>query len=251
VDNTEKIAALLAQAHAGNSGVDHARVPVLAGLEAAYRVQDLVLEKLARGQRAIAWKVSPPAAGSAPVASPVPPSGVLRSPAKIAAAGSGLLGVEAEVAFRLGADLPISEHRYGEDDVAAAVAEALVLIELCETRLADWKGAPALLKLADFQSHGAFVAGSGTRRWREIDFSRLSVELTVNGKRRAHAVGTHPSGNPASLLPWTAGHCARRGGLRAGDLITTGSWIGLVKIKPGDDVLARFDGIGEARLRLD
>jgi 2-keto-4-pentenoate hydratase len=45
-------------------------------------------------------------------------------------------------------------------------------------------------------------------------------------------------------------HVADRGGLREGDVVTTGSWVGIVPVQLGDDVVARFTGIGEARVRL-
>ena len=35
-------------------------------------------------------------------------------------------------------------------------------------------------------------------------------------------------------------------GLHAGDVVTTGAWTGLEIAKPGDEVTARFPGIGEA-----
>ena len=45
-------------------------------------------------------------------------------------------------------------------------------------------------------------------------------------------------------------HCAGRGGLQPGDIIATGSWVGIVPVEAGDEVLARFPGIGEAHLTL-
>jgi 2-keto-4-pentenoate hydratase/2-oxohepta-3-ene-1,7-dioic acid hydratase in catechol pathway len=38
--------------------------------------------------------------------------------------------------------------------------------------------------------------------------------------------------------------------LAAGDIVTTGTWTGLTSIAAGDEALARFEGIGESRLRL-
>lgn len=233
--NTERMAALLLEARAGGALVDAAREPGPADLEEVYRVQDLVLRALAGAARPGAWKAIPPRPGSAPAASPVPPAQVLSSPARLPA-GRELLGVEAEIAFRLGADLEPEE--------------ALVAIELCETRLAGWESAPLLWKIADFQSNAALVVGTGTHAWRDIDFSAQRVELIVNGSLVGEAVGAHPAKDPSRLLPWMIGHCARRGGLRAGDIVTTGSWLGIVKVNPGEAVVARFPGIGEARLRL-
>jgi 2-keto-4-pentenoate hydratase len=227
-------AALLLQARAGGPPVDTASEPGPANPEEMYRVQDLVLDAIAHGERPGAWKAIPPRPGAEAAASPVPARYVVASPAKLVA-GRQLLGVEAEIAFRLGTDQP---------------EEALVLIELCETRLADWVGASSLWKLADFQSNAALIVGTGTRAWREIDFAAQTVELVVNGRQAKRAVGTHPAKDPSKLIPWMLGHCAARGGLQAGDIIATGSWVGIVKVEPGDQIVARFPGIGEAHLSL-
>lgn len=200
-----------------------------------YRVQDLVLHAIADGERPTAWKAIPPRPGTEAGASPVPAGHVVASPAKLVA-GRQLLGVEAEIAFRLGADLQPEE--------------ALVLIELCETRLADWGNASSLWKLADFQSNAALIVGTGTRGWRKLDFAAQTVELLVNGRREKQAAGTHPAKDPSQLIPWMVRHCAARGGLQSGDIIATGSWVGIVKVQPGDEIAARFPGIGEARLSL-
>ncbi len=233
--DAERLAVLLVGAYSGAalSAADVGAGP--ADRAAAYRIQDLVLRALAGAARPTAWKVSPPQAGAEPLASPVLPAAVLRSPCE-RKPRPGLLGVEAEIAFRL------DRHLEAE--------EAFVLIELCETRLADWQGAPALMKLADFQSNGAFVLGSGKKDWRGLDFATQRVELWVNGERRLARTGTHPSGDPAALVPWGVRIASARGGLRAGDVITTGSWIGMAPVAAGDEVEVRFPGIGEARLRL-
>lgn len=228
-------AALLLEARAGGPLVDAAREAGPADLDEMYRVQDLVLLAMTNGERTTTWKAIPPRPGTEASASPVPARCVFASPATLGA-GRGLFGVEAEVAFRLGADLEPTE--------------ALAVIELCETRLAGWDKASALWKLADFQSNGALIIGTGTREWPQIDFSVQAVELTIDGRQAKRAVGTHPVKNPAKLLPWMLPHCAGRGGLRPGDIIATGSWVGIVKVEPGDEVAARFPGIGEARLRI-
>lgn len=233
--DAERLAGLLVGAYSGAalSAADVGAGP--ADWASAYRIQDLVLRALSGAARPTAWKVSPPQAGADPLASPILPAAVFPSPCKRKPA-AGLLGVEAEIAFRL------DRHLEAE--------EAFVLIELCETRLADWKGAPALMKLADFQSNGALVLGSGTKAWRGIDFTSQKVELLINGESKLVRTGTHPCGDPASLVPWGVRIASARGGLRAGDVVTAGSWIGMAAVLPGDRVEARFPGIGSARLSL-
>ena len=214
----------------------------------AYRVQEGVLHALAR-ERPTAWKISPARDGSDPLASPVPAAGIHRSPATIPMGERIVLGVEAEIAFRFGRAPRVDFTRW--EDALEEAEEALVLIELCETRLADWAEASPLWRLADFQSHGAFVLGSGTRDWRGIDYAKQEAELRIDGNVAARGAGGHPTRDLPQMVAWAVRHCARRGmPLQAGDVVTTGTWTGLVAVRPGEEIVAAFSGIGEARLRL-
>jgi 2-keto-4-pentenoate hydratase len=222
---------------------------VLRSNDDAYRIQDMVFAQLSPSGRPAAWKAGAPNDQAEPTAAPI--HALHGSPATLATAGMNMIGVEAEIGFRLVRDLPARAEPYREEEVAAGVGEALVTIELCDTRLADWRNAPALWKLADFQSNAALIVGTGTRDWRAIDFKQQRVELRI-GERSIAAAGSHPFGSPFRLMPWIVAHCARRaGGLRAGDIVTTGSWTGLELARPGDEIVARFPAIGEAVLRLE
>ena len=147
----EKIAALLLQAHANGWLVTPADGPELTDLAEAYRAQDIVARALGSGARVAAWKVIPPQSGEEPRAAPIPPGKVFDSPARVSARGLHMIGIEGEIAFRFARDLPARGAPYADDEVAAAVSEALVAIEICDTRLAGWKDAPPLWKLADLQ----------------------------------------------------------------------------------------------------
>jgi 2-keto-4-pentenoate hydratase len=221
---------------------------VLRSEDEAYRIQDMVFAQLWPGERPAAWKVGSASDKVEPMAAPI--HTVHHSPATLPASGMHMIGVEAEIAFRLARDLPPRPEPYREEEVASAVGEALVAIEFCDTRLANWKGAPPLWKLADFHTNFALVVGSGTSEWRALGFTAQRVELRL-GERTIAATGTHPFGNPIRLMPWIAAHCMRRtGGLRAGDIVTTGSWTGLEFARPGDEIVARFPGIGKASARI-
>jgi 2-keto-4-pentenoate hydratase len=162
-----------------------------------------------------------------------------------------MIGIESEIAFRLGRDLPPRAAPYADEEIAAAATEALVTIELCDTRLSNWKDTSALWRLADFQLNAALVTGSGRRDWQAIDFTRQRAELWIDGTLAMEATGVHPYGNPIRLLPWLAAHCAARcGGLRAGDIVTTGTWTGMQFVQPGAEVVTQFPGIGEASVTL-
>jgi len=245
----EQAAKLLEKAHrsgrpAATGGVE------LKSEKEAYRVQDAVYARLWPGKRPVAWKTGGPSDKVEPIAAPVAPTRLLLSPASVRAASMNMVGVEAEVAFRFAKDLPLRTRPYSERSVVAAIGEVLVAIELCDTRLANWKQTSGLWKLADMQNNSALVVGSGTRDWQKIDFLQQEVEFRI-GKRVVKAKGAHSFGNPVRLLPWLVKHCSKRGhGLHAGDVVTTGAWTGLEIAAAGDEVTARFPGIGEAGVRI-
>ena len=245
------IAALFVDAHTHGHQFEAATDPAPATAEAAYQIQDRVFAALHPGQRAGAWKVGGPRPDVEPTAAPIPAALLYASPARLTGHDFHMIGIEVEIAFRLGRDLPPRAAPYGEEEIAAAVSEALVAIEVCDTRLANWKAASPLWRLADFQLNAALVVGSGTENWRAIDFTRQRAELWIDGALSLEATGAHPYGNPIRLLPWLAAHnMGRCGGLHAGNIITTGTWTGMQFVTPGAAVIARFPGIGEASVTL-
>jgi len=237
---------LLLQAHFSGAMIALDPVVELDGIDEAYWVQEAVLRGL-DPTRPVSWKIAPPRDGAEPRSSPTPCKAAKPSPAEFVAVNR-VLGVEAEIAFRFG-EAPRVKGR--KPAIAEAVDEAFVLIELCETRFYNVDEVDPLLRLADFQSHGGFAMGTGIAKWRDVDFTKQPVDLLVNGKSVVKRRGSHPTGDPWALAEWAAKHCAARGmPLAAGDVVTTGTWTGMTPIKPGDEVVAKFKGIGEARLRL-
>lgn len=211
----------------------------------AYEVQQRVWARVQEGRRPVAWKVGAPDDRTKPTGSPI--LATHASGAALSGRSLHRIGIEAEVAYRLGRDLPARDRAYADEEIAAAVMEVVVAIEICDTRLADWGTAPDLWKLADFQNNAALVVGSGTTQWRAIDFTAQRAELLVDGTPLVDLAGGHPFGNPFRLMPWIVAHCGRWwGGLKAGDAITTGSWGGVHYVEPECEVRARFAGIGEA-----
>jgi 2-keto-4-pentenoate hydratase len=247
----ERACALLVDAHRHGRRFAARAQPALTDLADVYRIQAGVVRALAPGARVDTWKISPPRGDVPPTAAPVLPGCRLASPATLCASDYLLLGIEAELAFHFGADLPPRAALGSDDEVLAAVDEVVVAIELCDTRLADWQDAPALWRLADLQSGARLIVGDAQRDWRAIDFARQQVELSINRQARARRCGTHPTVDPSRLLPAIAAHCAQHAdGLRAGDLVTTGSWTGMTRAAPGDAIRVHFAGIGGAELLL-
>lgn len=250
----DSAAELLCSAHSKQLQLLPAELPDQlspASVAEAYAIQDAVARRrwLELGGRTHTWKTGAPSNEAVPYAAPIPPDVVHSSPAALPAGGFHIIGIESELAYRMGRDLPLRGSAYSVAEIMDAVEGVYVAIEVVDTRLKEWQQAGALWQLADNQITGGLVVGSGRSDWRALEPSQQSVELLVDGVPRVSAQGSHPLTDPRPLLYWIANHCTgRNGGLRAGDLVTTGSWTGLLFVEPGARVVARFPGIGEAEV---
>lgn len=217
----------------------------------AYRVQEEVAQAMGwfpQG-RARAWKVGAPSRDAQPTAAPVPDSAVMQAPSTLSFDSvHTFMGVEVELALRLNAPLPTGAT---PDDVRAAIGDVYITVEICDARARNWKSLPPLFRLADQQMNRALILGEHREGWPH-DLAEREVRLEVNGVQAICQYGGHPLGDPLYLLPWLADHAANRhdGGLRAGDLITTGTWTGLYEAQAGDKLRASIDGVGEIRIDI-
>jgi 2-keto-4-pentenoate hydratase len=213
---------------------------------AAFAIQDDVMALL--GERAGGWKVGL-APGAPPSCAPMFASLIHASPLEIPAADVPLLGVEAEIAVRLGRDLPPRAAPYGRDDVLDAIDGVCPAIEIVDSRLREFLKASPDDKLADNVGNGAFTYGTPIAAWRALDLSALRVRFELGGKTLVDKVGGCPSGDPIVAVVWLANHLTGRcGGLKAGQIVTTGSCIGMPFAKPGDTAIATFDHLGSVRV---
>lgn len=199
------------------------------------------------------WKVGAGSLEATPAAAPMPRIWIGPTGSLLAAAGHRFRGLEAEVAFLLGHDLPARETPYTYDEVYAAVASCHPALEVLESGLVDPTDATLRMsKDGDLQMHGGFIFGPAYADWKSVDFSQEHVVLSVDGVVRVEATGSNTSGNLLRLLPWLANEgSARTGGLFAGQWITTGSWTGYTLAMAGSRVDVRFSTIGDVGLRFE
>ena len=206
----------------------------------AYAVQQAVQARLG----AIGgWKVG----SSGPDAftcAPLPASGIVASPARVAQAACPDRGVEAEIALLLGADLPPRAQPYTRDEALAAVASAHPAIELLQSRFQDVDAVDTLSALADCLSHHGLVWGAAIDGWQDVDYAAETVAVMVNGAVVKRGRG-NPAGDMGRLLAWLANEgTAWAGGLRAGQWVTTGSWTGKDAAPLGGHVAMTFGTCG-------
>ncbi len=222
----------------------HARPQSAAG---AYALQDAQLRVLGPIG---GWKVGARSPDSEPNCSPLPASLVFRSPQRFAGRFPLHL-VEAELAFTLSRDLPRRAQPYTADDVATAIGSVHAAIEVVASRFVSFRDQDPLSQLGDLQNNGALVVGAGRTTDTRVDQRCAMVRVDVDGVREIEATGGNTAGDVFRLLAWLANHAgARCGGLRAGQVVTTGSCIGVHGVSPGRLVRATFEGLAPVEVTL-
>lgn len=198
------------------------------------------------------WKIGAPTPDATPLFAPMPlewigPDGSVLKGDRIT-----FRGLEAEIAFKVGKDLPPRETPYTREEVLDAMESCHPAIEELETAYEDPSAAARNSMLADLQMHGAFIHGPAYADWRNLDFSKESVTLAVDGIVRVERVGSNTSGDLLRLLPYLANEgAARTGGLKRGQWITTGSWTGNTLASAGSTVDVVFGTVGDVHLRFE
>ena len=155
------------------------------------------------------------------------------------------------MALRIGQDVDAERAAKLDVDAARQLVDAMcVSIELVDSRWTEGLDAPALAKLADLQSHGALVLGE----WRPFaarDWAAQRCIVTIGKQPVMEFRGTHSLSDPAYVLPAWLRHATQGGEVvRAGTVVTTGTWCGLPLAQAGDHVTAEFPGIGRAEVQL-
>ncbi|HEV7432725.1 MAG TPA: fumarylacetoacetate hydrolase family protein, partial [Steroidobacteraceae bacterium] len=212
------------------------------------------LALLAEMQSDIAgWKATLFGAGDGACA-PLAANAVIDAPAYTQVLKPPLLdpppfGIEAEVAFRLGRDLPplAQGARYERDAVCAAVVSAHTVIEVVASRYIDPQAVSKLELIADQLINSLLVVGPSFPDWQSLPLTALPLEVRVQGHPVFQARGGHPQGDPLLPLVWLANHLSIYGrGLRAGELVTTGSCCGVQYVAAEQTATAHFAGLGSS-----
>ena len=175
---------------------------------------------------------------------------VYRSPVTLRAADYVRIGIEAEIAVRLSADLSGGGHT--RESVAAAVGAVAPSIEIVDDRACDYDALDGLALVADNSFNFGVVLGPETAGWRGVDLPALGGRLVINGEVVGEGTGgAVMGGHPFEAVAWLANALAARGReLRAGDIVMTGSIVATKWPAARDEIVVALDSLGEARLRL-
>jgi len=223
------------------------------GRAAVFAIQDGV----ARASGPVSgWKVGARTPSAEPNPAPLLAGALVSSPARFDGTAMHMIGVEIEISFHIVRDIAARGAPVGREEALAAVGDAFVGMEVVDTRLADFKTASPEWLLADNQMNHALVIGSSfgdwrAKDWQAEDWANLQVTLEIDGKIEVDHKGGLNAVDPVRPLAWMIDHAVRcRGGIRAGQAITTGSWTGLRYYPPGTHARGTFAGLGSVEARF-
>ncbi len=237
-----ELASLLLAARNGGPKVPNNAIPADAGQ--AYRVQRLVMAEL--GDIG-GWKVGAPGPDGPISCAPLPANSFFPARVPINSTIFTQREVESEICFRLGRDLPPRSDPYTHSDMAAALESCHPGIELLQSRLTDPDRANPLALLADFIQSGGFIVGEEIAAFTAslgdpMHQVPARVEQTISNGDVKIATA-NPAGDMLRLIAWLANEGAVwAGGLRAGQIVTCGSWTGKTFVPAGGWVTTAYAG---------
>ena len=170
--------------------------------------------------------------------------------ATVSLKASGLMQprAEGEIAFMLKSDL--QGPGVTREDVLAATAWVAPCFEIVDSRIDNWK-----IKIqdtvADNASCGVFVLGDRLVDPRDVDLGTCGMVLEKNGEIVATGAGAAALGHPANAVAWLANTLGRLGmGLKAGEVVLSGSLGIMVPVQAGDSLRVSIGGIGGCSVRF-
>ncbi|MEX2617108.1 MAG: fumarylacetoacetate hydrolase family protein [Alphaproteobacteria bacterium] len=245
------LAARLVAARRGGDTVTLAPGELPDDMAAAQAVQDRVWTLL--DERCGGWKIGGTSqesqqrlGTSEPGAAKIPAGGFFPNYANMPVHPAHSPAIECEFALRLGRDLPPRATDYSDAEVAAAVSALAPAIEVAGTRFQGAIG--EVLSRATLTADSGFgmhiVTGTFRDNWRDFDLAGHTMRLSVNGTERGAGTGARVMGNPFRALVWLANRQRTRDGLKAGEIVSTGSCTKIYPVQPGDTAHADFGTLG-------
>ena len=153
-------------------------------------------------------------------------------------------GVEAEIGFRLKADLVGTG--ITPEDVLRATEYVVPCLELVDVRQKMDVPRKVFDSIADNASFGAYVIGDTPIPPYEIDLGLIGYVFEQNNQQVEVACGAAVLDHPANAIAWLANRFSSIGNpLRAGEFVLSGSAITMKMAKAGDHFRCRYGRFGE------
>lgn len=161
------------------------------------------------------------------------------------------VGVECEIAVRLGSGLAAGGAPYTRESVAPAVDAVMAAIEVVDDRWTDFRSVDTFSLIADDFFGAGCVLGRPVIDWEALDLPAAAGSMSINGEPVGAGSGGDIMGHPFEALAWLANSLAGRGaGLQAGEFVLLGSVVETHWVEKGDVVAVEIDGLVGAVARF-
>ena len=255
-DEIERMAASLAAAHASGRESREAALHRLTGMADAENIQEAMLRMLADAQVGYALGASSPTTArllgtNAPILAPLL-RGSLLDDGSTYLLPQGTIGLGAGFCFVLGRPLEdVSDGPAGDRKATDACIACHLELHILGRRVPHGTPLNEWTATADLGLEVVHVLGPRVTDWRSIDLTSTVIRVRLDGNAVTQGHGSDAFGAPVGAVAWTARWLAGRGRrIEAGELVTTGSLTGLVRVIPGQRVSADVEGVGAVTLNL-
>jgi 2-keto-4-pentenoate hydratase len=249
---TDFTAAMVAARRAGRRAPLPASIPD--DRAAAYAAQIATFDALGLG--VAGFKVGSNGRTGEPGAAPLAAGTIHRDRSRITVSETHPMWLEAELAFVMARDLPARSAPYAAAEVLAAVEGVAAAIEIVDPRFADWPGIPPMAAFADFQANGATVVSAVGRGAGDLKVEDLTVDFRMGDLVKTVPGTKYPGEDAIRLLVWLANNLGLWGpsmtarGLKAGDVIISGSWTSVEKAVAGTTATNTIAGVGSVAVEI-
>lgn len=160
--------------------------------------------------------------------------------------------VEVEVGFLIGEDIGGDPYPPARDELIRAIAAAIPCIEIADSRFANFAQCPPAAVLADLAFAGAWVRGTEVLDWRATDLRALQVRLLSSGTEVRSGIGARAMGDPLDALSAMVEDLGRSGEkLKAGQVVSTGTYTPPYPVKAGEMLVADFGSLGQVAVAFE
>ena len=257
LEKFEPLIKKLIKARLTGSMVDSEESEQIENLETAYQIQEKVLEGLGNGS--VFWKVGSTSEEAQkklgtdePGSCRVPEKYCFQNGDQIPIFDTHDVWVEGEFGLRLGSELPTRDQAYSRSEVISAIDGAAAALELVGSRFRSGIANSGRYNVtADCGANIALCIGEIATLSKTSALKDNPAELYVNEKKVASGSGKKALGDPINVMVWLANQQRRRGGLRAGSVVSTGTCTGLFRVKPGDNIRLSCGIIGNVSASLE
>jgi 2-oxo-hept-3-ene-1,7-dioate hydratase len=232
-------------------------------MDDAYAIQDaLVQHKLAAGETIVGWKIGLTSkAMQAALNIDIPDSGVLfdtmvfENGATIPKGRFIQPRVEAEIAFVM--KFGVSGANVTAADIIAATDYVAPSLEILDTRIVrkdPITGNARIIvdTIADNAANAGVVLGHERHRISDHDLRWVGAIVSRNGEVEETGLGAGVLNDPVESMVWLVRRLAQYGqGIRAGDVVLSGSFIRPVECPSGAHIDADFGPFGSVSIGFD